>query len=522
MGKHEFVSIFNDVIGPVMRGPSSSHTAGAYRIAKIACSLFGGVPESVRCTFDPAGSYAPTYLPLGVDKAFCAGIIGMDMLDPEYDAAVEIARRQLRVEFAIAPLAHSDHPNTAKVELSGKNAPLTLWARSTGGGIVDIFRLDEWPVEISGKHLDAVVRCSGAAGGVERLRSFVQDNSVVEWLGHADSPHGPAAQVRVLTGSEDDLAPLSRHDEVEEMWTALPVFFPERGTALVHSGSDMAGHAKATGVSLGEIGLAYECQLLGLTEEQAIDEMSTRYDVMRRSVADGLDSQSTQLAWLKPHAADVLGKLKRGALPFGTIHTRAAARALAAMHTCNSRGIVCAAPTGGSAGVLPGVLMTLEDELSLDRDAVVRALFAAGAVGLVMAIRATFAAETAGCQVEIGIAGAMAAAAAVEAAGGAAEHALNAAAISLQNTMGSVCDPVGGGCEIPCHSRNALAASAAFTNADLILGGYPNPIPLDETVDASFDVGRKLPTELRCTALGGIAVTPSALALVNGEDGQEA
>jgi L-serine dehydratase len=140
-------------------------------------------------------------------------------------------------------------------------------------------------------------------------------------------------------------------------------------------------------------------------------------------------------------------------------------------------------------------------------------LFAASAVGLIVARRATFAAEIAGCQVEIGVAGAMAAATVVEAVGGTPRQAVNAAAISLQNTMGSPCDPVAGACEIPCHTRNALAASGAFTCADLILGGYANPIPLDESIDASYEVGRALPSELRCTAKGGCAVTPSALAM---------
>ncbi|MCX6573458.1 MAG: L-serine ammonia-lyase, iron-sulfur-dependent, subunit alpha, partial [Candidatus Aminicenantes bacterium] len=122
-------------------------------------------------------------------------------------------------------------------------------------------------------------------------------------------------------------------------------------------------------------------------------------------------------------------------------------------------------------------------------------------------------AEVAGCQVEIGVAGAMAAAAVVEAAGGGAAQAADAAAIALQNTMGSVCDLVQGLCEIPCHTRNAAAASNAFLCADLVLGGYGNPVPLDETIDASFSSGKMLPPELRCTAKGGLAVAPSALAL---------
>lgn len=168
---------------------------------------------------------------------------------------------------------------------------------------------------------------------------------------------------------------------------------------------------------------------------------------------------------------------------------------------------------GGSAGVLPGVLVTLAEERGLSREAIGRALLAAGAVGVIVARRATFAAEAAGCQVEIGAAGAMAAAAVVDAVGGTPAQAADAASISFQNTMGSVCDLVNGMVEIPCHTRNAVAAANAFLCADLILGGYRNPIPLDETIDAVYAVGQMMPAELRCTSKGGLAVTPSARAI---------
>ncbi len=202
-----------------------------------------------------------------------------------------------------------------------------------------------------------------------------------------------------------------------------------------------------------------------------------------------------------------------GRLAVGGLHTRAAARAMAVMHVNGAMGVVCAAPTGGSAGVLPGVLVTLAEERGLSPEDAGLALFAASAIGVIVALRATFAAEVAGCQVEIGAAGAMAAAAVVESAGGPARGAADAAAIAFQNTMGSVCDLVQGMVEIPCHTRNAAAAASAFVCADLVLGGYANPIPLDETVDAVYAVGKMMPSELRCTARGGLAVTPSALTL---------
>jgi L-serine dehydratase len=186
---------------------------------------------------------------------------------------------------------------------------------------------------------------------------------------------------------------------------------------------------------------------------------------------------------------------------------------MAVMHVNGGMGVVCAAPTGGAAGTLPGVIVTLLEEKGISREDAILALLAAGAVGVIVANRATFAAEVAGCQVEIGAAGAMAAAAVVDAFGGSAQQAADAAAIAFQNTMGSVCDLVQGIVEIPCHTRNAAAASNAFLCADLVMGGYTNPIDLDETIDAVYSVGKMLPSELRCTALGGLAVTPSALTL---------
>jgi len=216
---------------------------------------------------------------------------------------------------------------------------------------------------------------------------------------------------------------------------------------------------------------------------------------------------------LTPSAGKIFRADAEGRLAAGGMHTRAAARALAVMHINSGMGVVCAAPTGGSAGVIPGVLATLMEERGLDREKAGLAAMAAGAIGVIVAARATFAAEVAGCQVEIGAAGAMAAAAVVEAAGGTPRQAADAAAISFQNTMGSVCDLVQGVVEIPCHTRNAVAASNAFVCADLIMGGYQNPIPLDETVDAVLAVGRMLPSELRVTSKGGLALAPSALKL---------
>lgn len=476
-----FVSIFNDVLGPVMRGPSSSHTAGAYRIGLMVRDLLGGKPRTARVVFDPKGSMAPTWRPLGVDLAFTSGLMGWSMLDEHYFDACDRARDEgVIVTFEESHLEHTDHPNGMLIEVvATDDHELRVVAEAVGGGGIRIVRLDGRPVDLDGKVYCVIIEDENAA---------------------------------LVTTCDAD--PLDQDlSTIEKVWTAAPVFFVRRGDPLFTSAEEMVTLAEDRGLSLGEIALAYESELLGMTEDQVVEEMLGRYAVMERSVAAGLDDGQSSMLLLRPTASRVLMAEREKRVAIGGVHTRAAARALAVMHHCNSRGVVCAAPTGGSAGTVPGVVVSLVEEMDLSNRQTALALFAASAVGLIVARRATFAAEIAGCQVEIGVAGAMAAAAVVEAVGGTARQAADAAAISLQNTMGSPCDPVAGACEVPCHTRNAVAASSAFTCADLILGGYANPIPLDEAIDASYEVGKALPSELRCTARGGCAVTPSALAL---------
>ncbi|HVP89855.1 MAG TPA: L-serine ammonia-lyase, iron-sulfur-dependent, subunit alpha [Terriglobales bacterium] len=512
------MSVLNDVIGPVMRGPSSSHTAGAYRIARLACGLAGGRPKDVVATFDPDGSYAATYKPLGVDAAFAAGCLGWEMTDARYGEAVRAAGRAgLQIRFAVEPLEHADHPNAMLVRMDGApGGTLEIMAKSVGGGIVEVGRLDGRRVAIDGRCWTIVAECRRARS--KKVRAAIERLAQGRTTA-ADSRAGGAVQADFDSPPAADLARrVSEIPGVTAVRTVAPVLYPQPGRSGIGSAAALLALAERDRLSLGAAARRAESRLLGLAESTLTAEMSARYAVMRAAVAAGLEDRDVDMPLTGPSASRIMRTERRGGLLLGGLLTRAAARAMAAMHTSNSKGIVCAAPTGGSAGVLAGVLVTLETDKNVELPVLARALFAAGGVGQVIAARATFAAETAGCQVEIGAAGAMAAAAVVEVAGGTARQAIDAAAVALQNTMGSVCDPVGGGCEIPCHTRNAAAAVNAFVCADLVMGGYENPVPLDDTVDASFAVGRALPRELRCTALGGLAITPSALALVKAKE----
>jgi L-serine dehydratase len=440
------------------------------------------------------------------------GLMNKPLTDDDFFTALQDAPQVgLEIEFQVRPLANPDHPNTVEIDLTAADGTrLQLVARSVGGGAVEIVRIDGRPVIFNGTAFETLIetpaRCESAVqallaevpGWLEG-RTRTEDDGVVRLVGQRNVVL-PASIRRDLQGL----------DPAVRVWESAPVYYVASGQPLFESAAAMVLLAEERGLSLGELTLAYEAQLLGLDEAEVMQEILRRYDIMVAAVESGLAEDFTGLQLLSASAGSIFQAEAAGRLSVRSLHTRAAARAMAVMHVDAAMGVVCAAPTGGSAGVIPGTLVTLAEERSLTREQIGRALLASGAIGLILAQRATFAAEVAGCQVEIGASGAMAAAAVVDAVGGTARQACDAAAICFQNTMGTVCDLLHGTVEIPCHTRNAAAAANAFVNADLVLGGYTNFIPLDETIDAVYAVGLAMPSELRCTSKGGLAVTPSA------------
>lgn len=371
--------------------------------------------------------------------------------------------------------------------------------------------LTGWPVYIKGDSYDLIIEINEDVADTfhDLLGQVEESKEIIEEI----KENKRLVTLKSSKPLENNFLDRLRELGVNRLWVTTPFFYPPVDEPLFTDGNEMLSYANDR-ISLGRAALAYESKLLGISEADALNEMHRRFLLMKTGVEKGLTLKDG-MQLLTPTAGKIWGAEKEDKLPTGGLHTRAAVRALAVMHINSSMGVVCAAPTGGAAGTLPGVITTLVEEKGLNKEETALAMFAASGIGLILAIKGTFAAEVAGCQVEIGAAGAMSAAAVVEVAGGSARQACDAAAIAFQNTMGSVCDLVQGMVEIPCHTRNAVAASSAFVCADLVLGGYLNPVPPDETIDAVMSVGRMLPRELRCTALGGIALAPSALAMKN-------
>lgn len=197
----------------------------------------------------------------------------------------------------------------------------------------------------------------------------------------------------------------------------------------------------------------------------------------------------------------------------GTILSRAISYSMAVLEVNASMGLIVAAPTAGSAGVLPGVLLALQEDKSLSDDILHKGLLNASAVGYLLMRNASVAGAEAGCQAEVGAASAMAASAIVEMMGGTPDTCLQAASFALSNLLGLVCDPIAGLVESPCQSRNAIGVANALTSAELALSGVKHPIPFDEMAGAMLRVGKSLPFSLRETAVGGCAGTPTGCEL---------
>jgi L-serine dehydratase len=269
--------------------------------------------------------------------------------------------------------------------------------------------------------------------------------------------------------------------------------------------SDLVAAASIHG-SIGAAALALESEETGLPREDLVERMRHELAVMEDAVSGGLGDTTRSRSGLTGGDA---ARVADSTPVAGELFQDTLAHALAVGETNARMGRIVAAPTAGASGVLPGVLLVLARSRRSPDEDVVRALFAAGAVGAVIAARATLSGAFGGCQAEIGAASAMAAAAGAELCGADPETCGHAAAIALQGQLGLVCDPVGGLVELPCVMRNATGAAVALAAIELALAGVRFPIPFDEVVGAMGQVGRSLPPDLRETALGGLAATPT-------------
>lgn len=273
--------------------------------------------------------------------------------------------------------------------------------------------------------------------------------------------------------------------------------------------AELVALAEEKSCSIAEIMIEQEIKVTGRRREQIREQMGRNLDVMEQAVERGLQGVKSHSGLTGGDAVKLHHYIAQGKGLSGDTILDAVSKAVATNEVNAAMGMICATPTAGSAGVVPGALFGLRDKLNPTRDQMIDYLFTSGAFGFVVANNASISGAAGGCQAEVGSAAGMAAAAIVALAGGTPEQSAHAMAIALKNLLGLVCDPVAGLVEVPCVKRNAMGAAVAMVAADMALAGITSTIPCDEVIEAMFHIGQTMPTALRETALGGLAATPT-------------
>jgi len=512
-------SIFNDVIGPVMRGPSSSHVAAAARIGRLARQMVKGKLTKVRVEFDPKGSLATTYHGHGSDMGLVGGLLGYEPQDERLPRSVAIAKEEgLDVSFHIVDY-EAPHPNTYRMILySDLGEEVFTSSISTGGGMIQFEDVEHFSVAIAGDFYETLFFTEDDTLEVALKKELESLN--IEWAYLNTSKNNNSTLLNLKTTSALDqgalktLEKLHGVNKIMSLTPVLPILSSRECKVPFLTASHMLSQNDSD-KALWALALEYESARGGISETQVFDQMKAIVELMDKSIKSGLKGTTYSDRILGQQSHLILEKAQAGHLLPGNVMNSVIAYITSMMEVKSSMGVIVAAPTAGSCGGLPGTIIGACDAMELSLDQATKAMLAAGMIGLFVAEHATFAAEVGGCQVECGVGSSMAAAGLVDLMNGTANQAVDAASMALQNVMGMVCDPVGDRVEVPCLGKNVMAGANAIACANMALAGFDKVIPLDETIASMYKVGKMLPAELRCTGKGGLSITPTGIKVFN-------
>jgi L-serine dehydratase len=511
------VSIFNDVIGPVMRGPSSSHCAAALRIGRLARDLMDGEITEVLVEFDREGSLPTTHDSQGSDMGLFGGLLGWDADDerlPNSAQALADAGIKLRIETVDVG---DPHPNTYRLTLNNSRETHTLIAISTGGGMIEVIEIDGVHLRMDGGYHETLIRfkgdpnlgwsliaCTDADGFISQEFEMLSADQI-SWLMQVKSDRFVPEII---------LRTLRTELEVESVKCLSPVLpVPSRDNIELPftSCAAMLTHDGAQNTPLWQLAIEYERARGNFTEHEVIDKMTEIVRILRKSIASGIAGTSYEDRVLHHQSGRFAEMMKSGRLLDGGALNHIILYVTALMEVKSSMGVIVAAPTAGACAALPGAVIAMAEAMNQSEEDMAKAMLAAGLIGVFIATRWTFAAEVGGCQAEGGSAASMAAAALVTLAGGTRDQAIAAASMAFQSMLGLICDPIANRVEAPCLGKNVMAASNALSCANMALADFDPLIPLDEVIDAAKHVSTMMPREHRCTSLGGLAITPTSL-----------
>lgn len=504
-----YPSIFNDVIGPVMRGPSSSHCAASLRIGRICRDLMDSNIKAVNIEFDPNGSLATTHKGQGSDMGLFGGFLGWEAYEerlPEYLQAIDEAGISVNIE--IHPIG-ATHPNTYKLTLSNETEVRELTAISTGGGMIEIIEIDGAKVSMAGDFYQTLIYIKSPA----KIAEFIEKSMSCDEIAVRNGKYN-FIEIKADKFLSNELCQeLLTMDEVlfiKKISPVLPVMSRKNLTVPFITCEEMLEYNKGKNHTLWELAVDYESARGSISREEVFEKMRTIVKIMRNSIDQGLKGTKYADRILGPQSIGFQKQMNEKKLVEGDILNQVILYTSAMMEVKSSMGVIVAAPTAGSCGALPGAVIGISTALGLSEEEMIKAMLAAGIIGVFIAAHATFAAEVGGCMAECGSGSGMAAAGIVGLKNGSLDQALAAASMALQSSLGMICDMIADRVEAPCLNRNVMAATNAISCANMALSDYNHLIPLDEVIETMKKVGDAIPNTLRCTGLGGLAITKTA------------
>lgn len=510
------VSIF-EIIGPIMVGPSSSGTAGMARIGNMVRSIVGEEPLYIEILLHPAVS--STYKMHKTDVALVGGLLGMSADSPGLKEALTLAS-QKRIDIKYGFLSDEEqNPKTVIIKLRTKGGSREVTGISVGGGSFIITNIDGAPVQINGSayHLLIWGKNVEMVHAVKAIRSVSNGEKPIT-AGYSRTNDGYLRWMSFTREIPRDwLEELQNIPLVENVRLIPPILsygLNQWCSPLFSSLEELLTLTQKENCQIPELVLRNEAGKSGKTPREIIDLMREHLAVMRLAVEEGLRGERELVGGI---AGGKDGKrLAEAALTLGTVSgstvPMAMARAMAVVEVNASMGQVVAAPTAGSSGIIPGCLLTLQERLRATEEQVVGALLVAAGLGVIMAQKGiSFSGLIGGCQAEVGVSSALAAAGLVQLAGGGPEQIIHAAAIAIKNTLGLSCDLVGGPVEVPCIKRNAMGVANAYAAADMALAGIKSNIPPDDVLLALKNSQQMLSSEQKGSPRGCLARTPSGM-----------
>ena len=497
-----------DTVGPIMHGPSSNHTGGATRLGFYYREIMGGLPDKITFVFHPF--LMRFYKGHRTHFALMAGCLGMREYDEDVNNSPQYMKeKNVQVQYEATNEENPDR-NLMRIKAEYAGVCWNINGISIGAGNIVIDSVNGMKTEITGDtHLYFYLLKQKP--NLNAVQAICQPKDINE----KEIPEGHLLYLSTIWELTDE-----ERGKIEDMLGEIilkrHVFplhpFAEKITTAPKFKTFIEMERMCQSMDIAEAAIQYEMDRSKTTREQIMEEAYHIVDVEKGAIDRGLQGNVPLIGGFIGNSDAKLAAEwgKSGKSILGMDFSMALARALAVSEMSAGGGLIAAVPTCGSAGTLPGIIFSVGNRFNADKDKLAKAFLVAAAIGTIVGNKSTFSGSVGGCQVEVGVGAAMGAGAAVWLAGGSFAQVKHAFSLTLKNVLGLICDQPVSPVEIPCVKRNAMGVAVGLMGAELALAGIESAIPADQVIDALVDTVQRMPNELRCSCIGGLAATAIA------------